>query len=503
MKKLFNIMTKRAFISSMLFIVEIITLTAFMIMLEKNFINFWLVVYIVNIISSFTIVNFKLNNAFKISWLVLVILLPIVGAILFLIFGKKQTLKKTSTLINLNNDPTLSFEKIFENSNISNNCLKIMQWTYNVTHQPTYSNTETTFLNSGEVYLKNLLIDLKQAKKSIYLEFFIICTGYMWSEILNILLEKAKNGVDVRLIYDDLGTVATLPKNYDKWLNQFDIKTKIFNKIKFKINSFMNNRDHRKIVIIDNNISYTGGINIADEYINKKKRFGFWQDSALKIKGPATQTFTELFLNMWHNLTHEPLNLKNLVQNEKISVTNGLVMPFGDNPRNKTRLNNTIYLKIINNAKHYIYIQTPYLVMDEQLTNAIICAAQSCVKIIIITPHIFDKFYVHTITQDSYANLIESGVKIFEYSPGFIHSKMIIADDEIAVLGTANFDYRSLYMQFESSVLLYKTKSIKQMTDNFKQVLKKSKKISIDFCKKTNFFQKIFNFCLKPFITFL
>ena len=265
----------------------------------------------------------------------------------------------------------------------------------------------------------------------------------------------------------------------------------------------MNNRDHRKIIIIDNEISYTGGINIADEYINKKNKFGFWQDSALKIKGPATQTFTELFLNMWNDLTHKPLNLKNLVQSKILSLEKGLVMPFGDNPRNKTRLNNTIYLKIINSAKNYVYIQTPYLVMDEQLTNAVICASQSNVKIIIITPHIFDKFYVHTITQNSYENLISAGVEIYEYTPGFIHSKMVISDDTIAVLGTANFDYRSLYMQFESSVLMYKTDSIKQMLKHFKNVLKQSQQISIDFCKKTKTLNKILNLFLKPFITFL
>ncbi len=506
MKQLLNIVAKKAFISSVLFIFEIVTLFIVMIFLEKTFITFWSVIYILNLLTIFAIVNSKkLNNAFKISWIFISYLLPGVGAILFFIFGNKQTnrkLKKKFEDKNHKSTTSLNFENLLSNLEINPNCLQMMQWILNVTGQPTYGNTETRFLNSGETYFKSLIFDLKNAKKSIYLEFFIINPGYMWNEIVNILIEKANQNLDIRLIYDDFGTLTTLPKKYDSYLNKLKIKTQVFNRIKLRINSFMNNRDHRKIVIVDNKISYTGGINIADEYINKVSRFGYWQDSAVRIEGCATESFTKLFLNMWKHLSNEPINENKLKQPAILSLKNGLVLPFGDSPINKNRLNSTIYLKIITSAKKYVYIQTPYLIMDEQLTNAIVCAAQSSVKMIIVTPHIFDRFYVHAITQESYSKLIKAGVEIFEYTPGFLHSKMIISDDEVAILGTANFDYRSLYMQFENSVWMYKTKAIVEMIANFKDILQKSQKISIQNCENVKLSRKFLNAFIKPFITF-
>lgn len=503
MKKILNIVTKKAFISSVLFLIEILTLAIFMIALEKNFIVFWFVIYVLNIVTAFAIANSKLNNAFKISWIISLILLPGVGTILFFVFGKKQATKKMKKIFqHTTQQKPINLQENFKNSNIEYSYLQMMQWILNVSGQPTYCDTSTEFFNSGETFFNSLIYDLKAAKKSIFLEFFIICPGHMWNKIVEILLEKAKLGLDVRLIYDDFGTFASLPKNYDKQLNKLKIKTKVFNKIKLRIDSFMNNRDHRKIVVIDNKIGYTGGINIADEYVNKIKRFGHWQDSAIKITGPATQSLTNMFLNMWHYLTQKN-KIFNSPQPKIISLEKGLVMPFSDNPVNENRLNHAIYLKIINCAKKYVYIQTPYLILDEILTNALINCAQSGVKVIIITPHIFDKFYVHTITQKTYENLIKSGVKVFEYTPGFMHSKIIVADDNVAVIGTANFDYRSLYMQFENSVWIYKTKSLKQIIENFENILKQCKEIKLNFYDKKSITRKLLNIFLKPFITFL
>ena len=506
MNRILNIITKKAFISLFIFLVEILILIIFVIALEKNFMTFWLINYILNIITAFSIVNSNLSNAFKLTWVIGLILLPGIGTVLFFVFGRKPTTKKMKRVFQqtkINQNSILNFKSKFEQSSINPAYLQIMSWIWNISSQPTYDNTETKFFNSGESYFDSLITDLKAAKKSIFLEFFIICSGYVWNRIVEILEDKAAQGLDVRLIYDDFGSFINLPKNYDQKLNKLKIKTKIFNKIKLRINSFMNNRDHRKIVIIDNIISYTGGINLADEYVNKIKRFGHWQDSAIRIKGPATQSFTNLFLNMWCYLTNKPIEPNQSSQKELISLDNGLVLPFGDSPINKNRLHYTLYLKIINCAKKYVYIQTPYLVLDEHLTNALSCCAQSGVKVIIITPHIFDKVYVRTVTQSTYQNLINSGVEIFEYTPGFMHSKILISDDEVAVIGTANFDYRSLYMQFENSVLLYKTKAVVDMVKNFKDLLNKCEKITLEVYKKKSLINKILNIFLKPFATFL
>ncbi len=506
MKKFLNIISKKAFISSLLFILEMLVLSICMIILEKIFIAFWLTIYITNFITILIIVNSELTNAFKLSWTFLILILPGIGAILFYIFGKKKKLinyYETSNLCKKCDNVQIDYTELGKKLQIDGNYLKIMQWIYNLTNQPVYCNTKTTFLKNGEIYFQSLISDLKSAKKTIFLEFYIIKTGFMWNEIVNILIEKAANGVDVRLIYDDFGTLTTLPKNYDKFLNSLKIKTQIFNKIKLKLNSFMNNRDHRKIILIDNKISYTGGINIADEYINKIKRFGYWQDSAIKLEGSAVESFNLLFLNMWNFLLAKFISSKPLICSNKLNLDLGLVLPFGDNPVNKIRINSQIYLKIVTSAKKYVYIQTPYLIMDEKLTDAIIYSAQSNVKIVIITPHIFDKFYVHTITRNSYKKLIEAGVKIYEYTPGFIHSKMIISDDVVAVLGTANFDYRSLYMQFENGVFMYGTDCISQMKADFHEILKKSELITKQSCSQIKPFQKILNIVLKPFITFL
>ena len=259
MKRILNIITKKAFISLFIFLVEILILIIFVIALEKNFMTFWLINYILNIITAFSIVNSNLSNAFKLTWVIGLILLPGIGTVLFFVFGRKPTTKKMKRVFQqtkINQNSILNFKSKFEQSSINPAYLQIMSWIWNISSQPTYDNTETKFFNSGESYFDSLITDLKAAKKSIFLEFFIICSGYVWNRIVEILEDKAAQGLDVRLIYDDFGSFINLPKNYDQKLNKLKIKTKIFNKIKLRINSFMNNRDHRKIVIIDNIISY-------------------------------------------------------------------------------------------------------------------------------------------------------------------------------------------------------------------------------------------------------
>lgn len=502
MKRVWNVITKKAFVATILLVVEIVLLIFMMFILGRLFIVFGVGLYIVSLITILFVVNDMGNPAYKISWITSIILIPFAGAVLYIIFGKKHTtknMKKEFNYIDAHGRECMSnMENNIKNLDVDFNCKQIVDWIWNVSKQTSYSNTLTEFLSPGDVYFKRLIEDLKLAKKNIFMEFFIICPGKMWNEVVDILVAKVKEGVDVRLIYDDFGTIASLPVDYPEYMEKLGIRTKVFNIVKPRLDAFMNNRDHRKIVVIDGNVSYTGGINLADEYINEIERFGYWQDCGIRLEGDATASFTILFLRMWHYLSGEKSCYQDYMPTEKLSAS-GVVVPFGDNPIRDHHLHDSIYLKIITCAKKYVYIQTPYLVMDYELTAALIFAAESGVEVVIITPHIPDKFYVHALTRSSYKKLIKSGVKIYEFTPGFIHSKLIVSDDLIAVVGTANFDFRSLYLHFECSVLLYRTESLKQIYCDFKRIVEKSQEITLEKCKQRSWIQKLLGFILRPF----
>lgn len=504
MKRLFNIVSKKSTTALILFLFEILISCYIVLILGKHFLIFGILIYIFDIIIIFFVVNSKVNPAYKISWICSVILLPFVGGILYLTFGKRQTVKKFKRKFVDAKYFNYRFNNFnMENLNMECGYKQMVRWIYNVAKYPAYFKTQTEFLHSGENYFENLIKDIKKAKKSIFIELFIISPGKMWGKILNILIEKVKEGVDVRLIYDDFGTIASLPKDYEKYLNETGIKCMVFNPIKPRFEAIMNNRDHRKMVVIDGEIAYTGGINFADEYINEIERFGFWQDCGVRLKGDAVFSFVILFLNMWNYLSGELVNFKDFISEKIYENEDGVVLPFGDNPVNSYYLNDSIYLKIVTIAKKYVYIQTPYLIIDEKLTNSLIFAAQSGVKVVIVTPNIYDKFYVHALTRSSYERLIKAGVEIYEFTPGFIHSKVIIADGVVGVLGTANFDFRSLYLHFECSVWMYKTKALKQIYEEFNVIISKSKKFSLKECEKRSFLEKFLAFILKPFSSFL
>ncbi len=508
MKRLFNIISKNSTTALILFLSEILISCYIVLILGRHFLIFGILIYLFDIIIIFFIANSKVNPAYKISWICSVILLPLVGGILYLTFGKRQTIKKFKRKFVNAKYSNYKFSKNFndfsiENLNIESEYLQMIRWIYNVSKYPAYFKTKTQFLHSGVCYFENLIIDIKKAKKTIFMELFIISPGKMWGEIINVLIEKVNEGVDVRLIYDDFGTIASLPRNYEKYLNKVGIKCMVFNPIKPRFEAIMNNRDHRKMVVIDGKIAYTGGINFADEYINEIERFGFWQDCGVKLKGDAVFSFVILFLNMWNYLSGEFVNFEDFIPKEIDNKEDGVVLPFGDNPVNSYYLNDSIYLKIVTSAKKYVYIQTPYLIIDEKLTNSLMFAAQSGVSVVIVTPNIYDKFYVHALTRSSYERLIKAGVKIYEFTPGFIHSKVILADGIVGVLGTANFDFRSLYLHFECSVWMYKTKALKQIYEDFNVIVSKSKKVSLKECEKRNFFEKLLAFILKPFSSFL
>lgn len=361
---------------------------------------------------------------------------------------------------------------------------------------PVYENTRTRYLSPGEEIYKVLLQELEKARAYIFLEFFIIEEGIMWNSILEILKRKAAQGVDVRILYDDIGCFLRLPKDYPKKLKSCGIRCLVFNKFKPLLTATQNCRDHRKIVAIDGKVAFTGGFNLADEYINAIHPFGHWKDAGVLLEGEAAWSMALIFLQMWMmNGNSEEDVTKYYPWKEvpcPVAKNDSWVQPYADAPYDSENVSEHVYLQIINTAKHYVYINTPYLVVDDSMLSALSLAAKSGVDVRIVTPFRWDKRLVHFTTRSYYRELIRAGVKIYEYSKGFIHSKTFVSDDTVATIGSANLDFRSLYLQFECGVWMYKTEAVTELRDDFLKTLETCHEVREEECHGnmvTRFFQ--------------
>lgn len=432
------------------------------------------------------IINKSDNPAYKLAWIIPILIFNIAGGVLYLILGNKQPSKKmrlrlehihkrTSKFLQQNKEVLEEVKK--ENKTVCGH----VNYINKASGYPMYKNTEVKYYKVGEDNYKDLIEELKKAKKYIFMEYFIIEEGKMWNSILEILEQKAKEGLDVRLMYDDVGCVSLLPYGYDKIMEKKGIKCIAFNPFKPLLSLAMNNRDHRKITVIDGHTGFTGGINLADEYINEKVRFGHWKDTGVMLKGQGVWNLTIMFLEMWNSnrQTDEDFSIyKPEVHQLETTVSDGFVQPYGDSPLDEEVVGENVYLNIINSAKDYIYIFTPYLIIDNEMMTALCLAAKKGVDVKIVTPGIPDKKTVFKLTRSYYPQLLEAGVKIYEYTPGFIHAKVFICDDEIATVGTINMDYRSLYLHFECGVYLYKCKCINDIKKDALDTFSKSREFS-------------------------
>ena len=332
-----------------------------------------------------------------------------------------------------------------------------------------HEGTKTEYFPSGEAFAKKLLQDLERAEKYIFLEFFIIAKGKLWSAILEILKRKVKEGVEVRVLYDDIGSMSRVHVRYHKTLQKYGIHCMKFNPFVPIVTNVHNNRDHRKIVVIDGKVGYTGGINLADEYVNLKKPYGHWKDSAVRLEGAGVSNLVRMFLMLFDlqcKIT-EDVN-RYLPESYEAFEGEGFVQPYGDGPRPlyHRQIGEDVYINVLNAARRYVYIATPYLIIDYRLREALILAAERGVDVRILTPHIPDKKIPFALTRSNYMALIKGGVKIYEYTPGFVHAKSFVADGECAVVGTINLDYRSLLFHFEDALFMYKTKAVKQLEED-------------------------------------
>lgn len=433
------------------------------------------------------ILNKNQNPSYKIAWIIPILALPVLGVLLYLFVHTQVGVKAIHRRLLEERKMTKKF--LVQNGEVVRKIKKqdeLMASTVHYMHQvagfPVYRGLNTCYFPFGKDKYQDLLMELKKAKKFIFLEYFIIGRGKMWDSILEILKEKVKENVEVRVMYDGMCSIVLLPYDYPKQLKKMGILCKEFMPIKPVVSTHQNNRDHRKICVIDGRVAYTGGVNLADEYINQKERFGVWKDNAVKIEGEAVDNFTIMFLEMWNVDSisgYEEYGKYLGHSRETFQTQDGYVIPFGDSPLDNQAIGENIYLDILNQAKKYVHIMTPYLVLDYSLMSALIHAAQRGVDVVIMMPHIPDKKLIYYLGRSYYADLIQNGVKIYEYTPGFVHAKMMVSDDEKAVVGSINLDYRSLYLHFECTCLFYQTKAISHMENDFQETLKQCQKIQL------------------------
>lgn len=487
MKKLLKLLSSRMIIVGMLILLQLVILSVGIWKLSESFVYLYVLFIILSLVVMVYIISRTDNPSYKLAWAIPVLLFPVFGGLLYLFFGGKKIRRRLKRQIESTSYETVDLLQqdnniIEEINNINKSLANQARYINDLSTYPIYKNTYSEYLSPGEKFYEKLLDELKDAKHYIFIECFIIQEGKMWNSILDILLTKVKEGLDVRLIYDDMGCIQSLPKNYHNKLEALGIKTMVFNPFTPILSSVMNTRDHRKIIVIDGHTAFTGGINLADEYINEVVRFGHWKDAAIMIKGDAVWSFTIMFLQVWSFSKSEKIYyniFKPMVHKDDDFINDGYVQPYGDTPYDNELVGENVYLNIINKAKNYVYICTPYLIIDNELVTALTLAAKSGVDVRIVTPHIEDKWYTHIVTRAYYAQLILSGVKIYEYTPGFIHSKTVVADDEVATVGTINFDYRSLYLHFECGVFLIKTKCIFQIKKDFMDILGLSQMVTL------------------------
>ncbi len=440
------------------------------------------------------IFNEPIDSSFKLAWLVPVSVIPVFGVLLYIFvqvqFQTKWMARRLKNIIKGTEKFLKQEEDVHrEIKNLSVRSSRLVDYMSTYAGFPAYRNTFVEYFPLGEDKFARLMEELKKAEHFIFMEYFIIDRGYMWDSILEVLEQKAKEGVEVRVMYDGMCCLMLLPYHYPEELKKRGIRCKMFSPIKPVLSTHQNNRDHRKIVVIDGHTAFTGGVNLADEYINRKVRFGHWKDTAIMLKGDAVKSFTIMFLQMWNITERSGEDFSSYLPKESCRFQpgqepSGFVLPYGDSPMDRERVGEQVYLDILNQAKRYVHIMTPYLILDDQMKNALIYAAKRGIDVVIIMPHIPDKKYAYLLARTYYPELIGAGVKIYEYTPGFVHAKVFVSDDEKAVVGTINLDFRSLYLHFECAAYIYRNKVVADVEKDYRETLKKCQLITLEDCSR-------------------
>ena len=453
--------------------------------------------------------NSKLDPTAKLTWMFIIMLFPVMGAVFYWYtlrdLGHRTMKKRIHQLSAQTADKLTASEEIKEQLAEKNSATASLAYYLESTaHYPVFDKTSVTYFPLGEDKFDELLLQLEEAKEFIFLEYFIIDEGLMWGKILEILAKKASEGVDVRLIYDGTNEFSTLPHDYPKRLRELGIKCKVFSPLSPFISTHYNYRDHRKILVIDGHTAFNGGINLADEYINKVDKYGHWKDTAVMLKGEAVKSFTLMFLQTWA-IDEKDTEFEKFLAYPTNAPEDaaGYVIPYADCPLDSNLTGERVYMDILNRAKRYVHIMSPYLILDGELETALKFAAERGVEVSLILPGIPDKKIPYALAKTHYKSLLESGIKIYEYTPGFVHAKVFVSDDDTAVVGTINLDYRSLYHHFECATYLYEMDCISEIEEDFQNTLEKCAPVTPDVIKTEKLSTKITGFFLKAFAPLL
>lgn len=498
--KIFKILTSKIFIFGMLILLQLIWVLLMMFFLSDISVYIDAFLRVISFFALLYIINKDEDSGYKLIWSIVITIAPLFGGMMYLAIGNKRPSRQMQDSFQRQGRYELTLnDRYLMPAGIEPDYQGQFSYLSRLGF-PTYNDTLSKYYPLGDDNYEDLLLDLQNAKHFIFMEYFIVDKGFMLDTIAMVLIEKSRSGVEVRFMYDDFGSIGWGKKALFKRMKAAGIKMVSFNPFVPFLSIAMNNRDHRKITVIDGVIGYSGGFNIADEYINRIVRFGHWKDAGVRIEGLATWSLTKMFLTTWNasRNTYEDYLLYHPSKFDLKTQSDGFIIPYGDSPLDNEPVGENVYLNLINNAQKYIYIFTPYLVLNETLYKALTLAVKRDVDVRIVTPGIPDKKLVYHVTRSFYENLIEGGVRIYEYTPGFIHSKNFIIDDKVAVVGTINLDYRSLFLHFECGVILYKSKTIETIKQDFIETFSKCQLItrkeldSFRFNKLAGFILRLF-----------
>ena len=501
-KGLFRVLFSRIGIVTVLILVEAFMMLAMLKWFNEYYPGYYGLTTLFTFVMVIYLLNTKMNPTAKITWLILIMLFPLLGAA-FLAWTKSnighRALKKRVLALMGETDSFITQEEdiISKLRDEKPEAVALANYINRSGCYPVFDNTSVKYFSSGEEKFEEMLKQLKEAKHFIFLEYFIIDEGRMWGEILEILSQKVDEGVEVRVMYDGTCEYTTLTSDYTHRLAKLGIKSKVFAPAKPFVSSHYNYRDHRKILVIDGHTAFNGGVNLADEYINEIERFGHWKDAAVMLKGNAVKSFTLMFLQMWNLDEKEPVIRPYLEYNTFPQESEGFVIPYGDCPLDDDKLGERVYMDILNRSHRYVHIMTPYLILDGELETAIKFAAERGVEVSLIIPGIPDKKSAYSLAKTHYRTLLESGVNIYEYTPGFVHSKICVSDDVSAVVGTINFDYRSLYHHFECATYMSGVDCIEEIERDFAETVSKCKKVTFETIKEDKLWLNIPGILLK------
>ena len=444
------------------------------------------------------------NAAMKMPWIMLIMALPVMGLSMYLLFellgapGVGRRLRKVREY--LQHDGGCPVETLLD-AVAKRDPAAANQFRYlsRATGYLPCTNTRVLYYAEAVEAFENLKMELEKAEHFIFMEYFIVQNGSSFRELEEILIRKAKAGVEIRLLYDDFGSIANVGREFSRRLAEEGIQCVAFNPASPVLNLFMNHRDHRKITVIDGKVAFTGGYNLADEYFDRIRPYGKWKDTGIRLEGDAVRNLTATFLELWYLQTRKQEPADPYLEVRHPICTEGMVFPFGDNPLEEERIAENVYLNLINQANDSLYLMTPYLIVTDEMIHALGLAAKRGVDVRVITPGIPDKKTVYAVTRSYYHSLARQGVRIFEYTPGFCHAKQCISDGKIASIGTSNLDYRSLYHHFENNVLLYGCEAVRKMAEDFENLFPQCREVTENYAGGRGRFLRLGQYILRLF----